>query len=412
MNSTDENKDVKEEIHGKNIKTDYEKGIKEIQKHIELVLQFVILGLAMFGLGATAYEAREQKKYGKGIKELSVTTDIRTAAFAIQAGFLGSIIIFMIAMPFKVGRITFAPDHPSWSFPVIALSVISVLAFYIILKLTILERVDNVDETATYLLQEMKTFKEVLSGSYDANVFSIQHSKSEGFSISMWIGLSRTQTLLQTKDEDGYRIPLFIRGIPKTWHVDGKPRPIALIKSPLIYLVLNHAKNPYFEVEFNHMELDTVPYTYNNLISCKIIDKFTAKCKFFDGDTTELEPNELLLVNTLENKEEKLHHVVFVFKEVYKLNMTSNKKELFTEINIYIDGKLKDTNHFAGQFRHSSSYVSMINQGLFDYGDTIESLGDILSASKMCDARFFSYPLEEGRVSSLYTDGYRNKKSK
>lgn len=384
------------------------------QRNIEVVLQFIILGFAIFGCGLAAYEAYEQMQYGAGVRALRSSSDIRTAAFGLLAGYLGVVTVLMLIMPFVNDKISFVPPGPRWGFPVIALGVTAVLSTFIILKTTVLERVDHIDESAIYILKGMKTFKEVRDGKVGAEVFSMDRNSSlDGFSFSFWLGLPNTQDVLKkanaAAEDKVYKIPLILRGVPEVWTVRDQPKQV-LVKSPVIYLVLKTAHNPYFEIEFNHMETEGAPGSAGlpatEDIGCRIVDRITAKCTFLGHKSTELESEKLLLAETGEDDRAVLHHVSIVFAETYRHNPATNKKDLFTEIRLFINGKSLDVNYFQGQIRQAATYVGLLPANAFNVEGTSEAQAALLATSRICDVRFFSYALPEGRIYSLYREGY------
>jgi hypothetical protein len=239
-----------------------------------------------------------------------------------------------------------------------------------------------------------------------------RNNSLDGFSFSFWVGLPNTQDVLKkasaAAEDKVYKIPLILRGVPEVWKVRDQPKQV-LVKSPVVYLVLKTAHNPYFEIEFNHMELDSAPGFADPLsddIGCRLVDQITAKCTFLGHKSTELESEKLLLAETGEDDRVVLHHVSIVFAETYRHNPATNKKDLFTEIRLFINGKSMDVNYFQGQIRQAATYVGLLPASAFNVDGTNEAQAALLATSRICDVRFFSYALPEGRVYSLYREGY------
>lgn len=387
------------------------KVLHAIQKNIEVVLQFLIMGFAIFGAAMAGLEASRQMAYGANVPALRSTADIRTAAFSLLAAYLGIVVAIMLVMPFVNQRFSFVPEGPKWGFPVITIGVTSVLATYIYLKLWVMGSVDNIEESAIFLLKGMHTMEEVRSNPTlgKVNLFAMhREGQLDGFSFSFWMGLPALQRILDS-DEATYRIPLIMRGVPKTWAyktASGAEKVDILVKSPVIYLVLGKARNPYFEVEFNHMEM-TEDADLSNERGCGIEDQFTAKCTFLGKDKPELEAQNLLKIST-DGDATRLHHVAFVFSETYRYNAATRKKELYTEIRLYVNGQSADVNYFQGQLRQAATYAAMLPVMAFrpPYFTEEAKYASLLAGSRFADVRFFSYALSAPRVSGIHTSGY------
>lgn len=391
-----------------------------IQRNIEVVLQFLILGFAIFGLVLGSLEAIKQGAYGSNVPALKSSSEIRMAAFGVLAGYLGLVALIMLAMPFVNDKFRFVPPGPQWGFPVMAVGVTAALAAFIVLKTFVLERMEHVDESAVYVLKGLHTMQEVRASPTlgRVNVFSTGRTSAlDGFSFSMWLGLANTQAILG-EAADKFKIPLVMRGVPKLFtYLDPGKTPAAqpadiIVKSPVIYMVMRKAGNPYFEIDFNHMELsfEADDGDDDNDVGCAFVDNVSARCRLLDKDTPELE-SQSLLVKEVGPDRTVLHHVAFVFQEVYRTNLATNKKELVTEMRLYVNGKHMDAVQHRGQIRQLATYVGMFPEVAFKpaAAQYAAQYASLLSASHVADVRFFSYGLEEKRIKALYTEGYTMK---
>lgn len=166
------------------------------------------------------------------------------------------------------------------------------------------------------------------------------------------------------------------------------------------------------------MEMDGAPTTAGaatqdgddgNLVGCNVLDKYTAKCRLFGKGTTSLEENSLLMLGSSDGiVDDVLHHVVFVAIEVYRDNLSTGRQELFTEIKVFVDGKAKEMVYFRGQMRYSSAYISVLPTELLPAAASAgaaPSLAAFLSASKVSDVRYYTYPVPDARIRTLTQDG-------
>ncbi|KAG2425014.1 hypothetical protein HXX76_014172 [Chlamydomonas incerta] len=370
------------------------------------------MGVAALGAVLSALEARQH------------TSPKRLAAFGLLAASLCVAAIYMLSMPFVHQQLTFAPVGTAWEFPALAVAVILAVGVFLMVRMTILQRVPNANEAAIRLLTQTKSWNEAKGLSAQAfSVATKEGSAISGFSVSMWLGLPKTQEVLGNAGGDAkpIRVPLFLRGVPRLWSVPdpaGGYRSVPLVKAPAIYLVLNRTGSPHLEVEFNHMEMDTTPLgptalddaatattTSSETVSstCSVQDRYTAVCKLFDRNGTELEDKALLTLGPAGSSQE-LHHMCVVFSEVYRANVVSNKKEFFTEVRVYVDGKSEDVAYFRGQMRQASSLITLLPPQLAT-SSGLPKYGDLMAGARVSDVRYYAYPVPAGRVSSLYTDG-------
>ena len=382
-----------------------------LEASVEMLLHFVVF----FGaVGVLVLVAMEAEAYSK-------KSAYYTAAFALQSALIGLLVLYMGFRVVSNGRFFVTNAAVKWEIAVIALIIALVFTVYIVMRMSVLMGVEGSNRTSAAIVDgvtslSMRAAKTAGEDNRRRVVFvkTDDNAEAGGFSFSMWLGLQSLETVFKEKVGGRVRVPLLIKGIPFRWYVSGYPQPQALVKSPAIFLVIEHDKAPSFEVEFNHIQPDNTPVREDdaNRNECIFLDPFTAKCSFF-RDSPHIDTKGALLMGAPDDPK-RLHHVAFVFSEEYiNTSFTTTRNQLYTRLSIYVDGDVKQSNYFPGQMKMSSNYIMPLPEALLECtnsnGDRVPpvaSVTDFLAKSSMADLRFFSYPLQSHEVRDLQADGH------
>jgi hypothetical protein len=213
------------------------------------------------------------------------------------------------------------------------------------------------------------------------------------------------------------KIPLFLIGLNKKYYdADGKD---VAVRSPVIYMVIERGKSPYFEVDFNHLESTDSDPSRGALAeqnACFLVNKYTARCRFVrdsalvEGEHTLMKYWDKGYGRTAEELETSrrdsdayCHSIVFVFSERMMPVSAASKKSVFTTtITVYVNKQVHQTLHFPGQMNMSSTTVMPLPSNLFVRGTGVSDavLRGLLNASYLADVRIYKRALSEAEATS------------
>jgi hypothetical protein len=208
------------------------------------------------------------------------------------------------------------------------------------------------------------------------------------------------------------KIPLIQVGREGRW-VDVDSQTLTLA-SPIIYLVIARNRNVRFEVAFNHMEAPRMPIAKAQGESCAVIDKYTASCSFFSGNTLAIERANNLMQRwnagyTDYNQDQSLatgHKLAVVFEELQTAS-SRRRYKLITRITVAIDGVAMESRDFPGQMYRGVTDVHVLPADMFLYGNDWSTTGleaavkAMLNASYMGDVKMYARPLTTGELMRL-----------
>jgi hypothetical protein len=417
--------------------------IEQLSVNVEIIFHFIALMASVLVAVLIMLD---------GVKFVKAKQSLHGGALIAIASYLCLLALYMIINVLRYGEF-FVANKKAGSTEVVAMVfIVAVLAsIFFAFKLTLFKNMVNNNESALVLRHGVdsmtpQTSVTVAAGKVTADnrvqteFVRVQDSQGDkgAFTLTMWLGLQSSHLRLLfaqlandkppsllSADKSRYevRIPLFLRGIPKMYYVNGGldadtnygvPNAALLVKCPLINLVISVQQDgtpndPFFEVDFGHMEGGADPIRNPN--SCYVQDAYTSRCTFFENNV-QMDVHDALKLGNASDAT-ALHFVSMVFKEEYSSSTPAAlKKDLYTNISVYIDDlRAKQSNLFPGQVRLMSSRVSVLPKELLDFqtiglsSDLKNGISNFLAASKLGTTTYYSYPLSESALRSKFYAG-------